>query len=503
MTPFSHRSSGEPPNQGYNDPPYTPNDTQFLSQQGPPPLGYCAQGPDETQTQETGYLQGLEGSGGGLYTDALYEDRNSAQSSNRQHFQQMTAYSTNRINRFGQSPYSGLPHSSYPQTIDANLAEDDPDPNRYHGRRFLTTDNMASSYDSVPLQTYSNRQASSFRADIGPYPPYHGAEVGLPNETRFPLSGNSFASNNTIAYPAPQATNDGQDLASVYMRQPLEHQPSGTSNCVSREPGQVSLDSVYTEPWSPFQPVNANQSPQHPGQPWIIGRPEISDPTQSICSGGINHSSYTMPEGVTTPLSSMNMSNGHMRVSTITERAHHPQLPEVGYQARGAEPHYTALDDAPSSPFQFILQRSATPQVGVPPSWDEYSQWELGPCSAPPMTRKPSSANSCNTDASSHGRPPADDPYVLYCETIGCPAFFTGVHRRGNLGRHTRQQHKSGKLYVCKDDTCAREFKRSDARVKHYRKHHPELASEYVPRPQARRLQGDQDVYLSNISSWT
>jgi hypothetical protein len=502
-TSFIRRSFSEPPDQEYNDPPCTPRqaeDNPFLSQQGQPPLGYDALSLHGSQTQETGRLQGPEGSGVGVYTDALYEDRNLAQSSSTQHFQHMTAYSTNR---FGHSLYSGLPQGSYPQTIDANLTEDDPDPNWYHGGKLLKRDDMAPKSDSASLQIHSNRQTSSFRTDLGPYTPYHGAGGGIPNETRFPLSSNPFASNNATAYPAPRATNDGQDLTPVYMRQPLEHQHPDTSNPVSREPDQMPLDSVYTGPWSPFQPANANQSPQYLGQHRMIGRHEISETTRSMYSGDINYSSYTMPEGVTTPLSSINVSNSHMGVNMTTGRAHNSQLPETSYQTHGAAPYRMVPDYAPLSLFQLNLERPATPRIGVRPSFDEYPQWEPGSYSTQPMIRKHSSAYSCSTDASSHGLPPTDDPDILYCDQAECSSFFTGIYRRGNLGRHRRQQHKYVKLYVCDDNTCAREFKRSDARVKHYRKHHPELASEYVPRPQIRRLRGDQDDDLRNISGWT
>jgi hypothetical protein len=60
-------------------------------------------------------------------------------------------------------------------------------------------------------------------------------------------------------------------------------------------------------------------------------------------------------------------------------------------------------------------------------------------------------------------------------------------------------------VYVCEDDTCAREFQRQDARLKHYRKYHPERAADrpYISRSAASGSTGrEQEADLINISSW-
>lgn len=62
---------------------------------------------------------------------------------------------------------------------------------------------------------------------------------------------------------------------------------------------------------------------------------------------------------------------------------------------------------------------------------------------------------------------------VLRCEY--CEASFIGQYRRGNLGRHRRLLHTPAQ-YPCGEPGCTRTFRRSDARLKHYRKHHPRMA---------------------------
>ncbi|KAI8936505.1 hypothetical protein NX059_006910 [Plenodomus lindquistii] len=59
-----------------------------------------------------------------------------------------------------------------------------------------------------------------------------------------------------------------------------------------------------------------------------------------------------------------------------------------------------------------------------------------------------------------------------------CDKIFTGHHRKGSLARHNRQKHRDqGLVYKCEDANCDRVFCRKDARLKHYRKYHQELAS--------------------------
>ncbi|KAF1976857.1 hypothetical protein BU23DRAFT_626400 [Bimuria novae-zelandiae CBS 107.79] len=76
----------------------------------------------------------------------------------------------------------------------------------------------------------------------------------------------------------------------------------------------------------------------------------------------------------------------------------------------------------------------------------------------------------------------AADPGPAICDD--CGRVFTGEYRRGNRARHRRQKHGDTEdMYDCKDPGCEASFKRQDARLKHYRKHHRELApSDPTPR---------------------
>jgi hypothetical protein len=106
---------------------------------------------------------------------------------------------------------------------------------------------------------------------------------------------------------------------------------------------------------------------------------------------------------------------------------------------------------------------------------------------APRMQRKSSSAPSCASEASSLH---PDDPNVMYCDEPGCGIFFSGNYRKGNLARHKRLTHKRLQPYVCESAGCGKSFRRQDARLKHYRRHHPILAADrpYLPRgPLTRR----------------
>ncbi|KAF2120972.1 hypothetical protein BDV96DRAFT_282315 [Lophiotrema nucula] len=84
----------------------------------------------------------------------------------------------------------------------------------------------------------------------------------------------------------------------------------------------------------------------------------------------------------------------------------------------------------------------------------------------------------------------------LPCPEEGCHVTFSGDFRRGNLARHRRLVHR-GAEYPCEAEDCGKSFKRKDARLKHYRKHHEDLCSNspYIRRkiPGGPALEGDLD----------
>jgi len=88
---------------------------------------------------------------------------------------------------------------------------------------------------------------------------------------------------------------------------------------------------------------------------------------------------------------------------------------------------------------------------------------------------------------------PASEP--LHCPY--CSAQFTGVHRKGNFGRHRRQKHSEMlRRHICEADGCSKVFMRLDARLKHYRKSHPEL----VPATPEGTLSNEQHHNPENLA---
>jgi hypothetical protein len=82
-----------------------------------------------------------------------------------------------------------------------------------------------------------------------------------------------------------------------------------------------------------------------------------------------------------------------------------------------------------------------------------------------------------------------------------CGTAFTGSYRRGNLGRHVRQKHghASGRLYTCRAADCLHGFQRQDARLKHERKLHPELANvPNLPREQHEHISDTLEEAVAN-----
>jgi hypothetical protein len=97
------------------------------------------------------------------------------------------------------------------------------------------------------------------------------------------------------------------------------------------------------------------------------------------------------------------------------------------------------------------------------------------------------------------------------CHYPGCNATFTGRWARSHFRRHVRMKHKDGgRQYSCEVTGCESVFERQDARLKHYRKHHPDLAATPIvlgPRYvnfdslSGTRVQSDQVTVISNRSA--
>lgn len=81
-------------------------------------------------------------------------------------------------------------------------------------------------------------------------------------------------------------------------------------------------------------------------------------------------------------------------------------------------------------------------------------------------------------------------PDILTCPHTGCNATFTGNYRKSNRSRHERLNHRASGLYPCQDEHCSKVFRRPDARLKHYRRHHTHVADESKNTQRPRRGRG-------------
>lgn len=77
---------------------------------------------------------------------------------------------------------------------------------------------------------------------------------------------------------------------------------------------------------------------------------------------------------------------------------------------------------------------------------------------------------------------------ILTASHLRCPICgtdFSGRYCRGNLARQKRLKHCGSVSLHCLERSCERLFKHRDARLKHVRKCHPQLASIARARPRA------------------
>mgnify|MGYP001940389485 CR=1 FL=1 len=83
--------------------------------------------------------------------------------------------------------------------------------------------------------------------------------------------------------------------------------------------------------------------------------------------------------------------------------------------------------------------------------------------------------------------------------TCECSASYSGVHARGNLRRHRRVTgHGVGqpqeKVYPCEVTACGKSYKRQDARLRHYRVYHKDLARPAMARGKGFKSLANQHV---------
>jgi hypothetical protein len=113
-----------------------------------------------------------------------------------------------------------------------------------------------------------------------------------------------------------------------------------------------------------------------------------------------------------------------------------------------------------------------------------YTSCPSSPNSSLPLPWATASSSTTPTAPPSIG---ATDDDIICCGQ--CGVEFTGVYRRGNLGRHVRHKHTQAKggPFTCMAEGCYKVFARQDARLKHARNHHPGLHGEPIQRKQGHK----------------
>jgi hypothetical protein len=120
-----------------------------------------------------------------------------------------------------------------------------------------------------------------------------------------------------------------------------------------------------------------------------------------------------------------------------------------------------------------------------------------------PVDDHPAWALSSNASKSSYARTASSSPklalsiisetptlpYELQCPR--CGKTFTGRYRRGTLHRHQRLKHcpTDNVEYPCA--MCQKTYKRQDARLKHYRRCHPDFAGSALAKSRGKQLRTD------------
>ncbi|KAF2661349.1 hypothetical protein K491DRAFT_450626 [Lophiostoma macrostomum CBS 122681] len=103
--------------------------------------------------------------------------------------------------------------------------------------------------------------------------------------------------------------------------------------------------------------------------------------------------------------------------------------------------------------------------------------------SGSPFSEIRQQSSTSTSPGSGLARSPRGSDGVVICLVGACQVPFFGKYAKGNCARHRRQFHGLGtNMVVCEETGCERTFKRKDARLKHYRKHHPHRAGALVQR---------------------
>lgn len=244
---------------------------------------------------------------------------------------------------------------------------------------------------------------------------------------------------------------------------------------MSQTDRRLAVSRLHSDPWSPE--AASERSPYRGNkQNW----PEMSSTTgQAFRQDRFSASDAQTPS---TRISSNDSDVGGMDASMMTvlptNEYGHDHLPgSRETEGHIGGPSYFSISNTSTYPYNHMMERYLDPvheglveqaghqSLSPHPQPQDQSRWLLGTPSShagsTSMSRSPS--NRSNTGTS-------------ICEV--CEKAFHGEYRRGNLARHRRQKHAhEEQTFPCEKRDCPKTFKRQDARLKHYRREHPELAS--------------------------
>ncbi|EUC47576.1 hypothetical protein COCMIDRAFT_34963 [Bipolaris oryzae ATCC 44560] len=264
----------------------------------------------------------------------------------------------------------------------------------------------------------------------------------------------------------------------------------------------IQLDATNAEPWTVFGLVDDSQTSRSIRR-IQEGMDRITlDATHSVFAYGNPSSVSSTRTGFETCLSSViQLPN---QIDDIPSAIpYFPPSSASGSQMDASDSYQSPLDVTytsgsrtdPQNRHRLLMERAAT-LARAHGHLGRYPRSDPG-CHLPiPGVRRPSSASSQITDATSSSAVPSSGQGVLKCGVDGCETTFSGRYGKGNRARHKKDCHGGKGPIICQDGNCGKVFRRSDARLKHHRKHHPHLVGRntQVSRPRRWNLApGDLD----------
>jgi hypothetical protein len=275
-----------------------------------------------------------------------------------------------------------------------------------------------------------------------------------------------------------------EDLPGAYngpSSPPNQGQEGGAISILFDDAFSVSVSSAPSEYWA--QTI-------HVPHEYEYSSGHVFDHTQhSIEDTALDRTNNTLPWMSSEPWNPLRMSYGTApesfffsetaTVNNTTTAWSSSRLPNQPNMSSGPSPTWA------SSEYFGLYEPGATNSMSTVPSPLRASHLDNLP-----RRKVDNSAHSASIVSESYSEPPD----VLYCRHGGCAHKFTGTHRKGTLHRHLRLKHstkqdsvEAERRYFCQAEGCGKDFKRQDARLKHYRNKHPELGTA-VPKPRKGEL---------------